>query len=42
MPIDERIIMCEKYYPEWKWYTVTHSRKMVERMWFKEIKNDKN
>ena len=38
MSIDEKIIICEKYYPQWKWWNVTHSKKMVERMWLKETK----
>jgi|GEM_PF-2481068 hypothetical protein len=42
LSLDDRVALCEKYYSDWKWYRVFHSKVMIERMWKKEVQDDKN
>lgn len=39
LSIDDRIFICEKYYPNWKWRMIFKSGNLIEKIWKLEIKN---
>lgn len=37
LSLDDRIVLCNKHFADWKWRIVIHSNRAIKRMWIKEI-----